>query len=298
MKFKELSKPLTQLLLVNSVILAISVSFSITVQGAENVAMVADIEGLGAITIAGEDEPVDILVELASGAELSLGDDSKLTLFFFDSSEEYIYEGPGKILIEDQQPKLLSGKEADTRNLNMTKLADIAAEDEGGIGLGVLKLRNFEKPKLQLLSPVDTKVLAMQPEFNWLPVEGATSYKFVLSNDLGKKITDISLNENSIVLPEDTQLDFGEEYTWEIIAQTSEQTEYRAHAYFSVAEEHISEQVESSRPDKSASFSEKVVYARLLEKLGLKQSAKTLWQELVALKPDSALLQMRTNTQD
>jgi hypothetical protein len=292
MKFEDLSKPLTQLLLV------ISVSFSIAAQAEENVAMIADIEGLGAISIAGESDPVDILVELASGAELSLGDDSKLTLFFFASSEEYTYDGPAKILIEQQQPKLLSGTEANTRNLNMVKLADIAAEDEGGIGLGVLKLRNFEKPKLQLLSPVDTKVLAMQPEFNWLPVEGATSYKFVLSNDLGKKITDISLNENSIVLPEDTQLDFGEEYTWEIIAQTSEQTEYRAHAYFSVAEEHISEQVESSRPDKSASFSEKVVYARLLEKLGLKQSAKTLWQELVALKPDSALLQMRTNTQD
>ncbi|MBL4673773.1 MAG: hypothetical protein JKX81_16055 [Arenicella sp.] len=290
MKFTALSKPLTLLLL------AISVTFSVSAQEAENVAMIADIEGLGAITIAGESEPVDILVELASGAELSLADDSTLTLFFFASSEEYTYDGPGKILIEEQQPKLLSGKEANTRNLNMTKLAGIAAEDEGGIGLGVLKLRNFEKPKLQLVSPVDTKVLAIHPKFSWLPVAGATTYKFILSNDLGKKITDISLNENSVVLPDDAQLDSGEEYTWEIIAQTSEQTEYRAHAYFSVAEEHISLQVESSRPDKSASFSEKVVYARLLEKLGLKQSANTIWQELVVLKPDSALLQIRTNS--
>lgn len=265
-------------------------------QEAENVAMVADIEGNDAIKIEGKGEPVDILVELASGAELILGDDSKLTLFFFASSEEYTYSGPGRILIEDQQPKLLSGKEASTRNLNMAKLADIAAEDESGIGLGVLKLRNFEKPKLQLLSPVDTKVLAMQPTFSWSPVEGVTTYKFILSNELGKKISDISLNESSIVLPEDAQLDFGEEYTWEIVAQTSEQTEYRAHAYFSVVEEHISLQVEDSRPSKSASFSEKLVYARLLEKLGLKQSAEDIWQELVILKPNNALLQTKTNS--
>lgn len=284
MKLKNLSK----------LFLVICVTFSVNAQDNINVAMIADIEGQGAINTAGENEPADILIELAPGSEISLENDSKLTLFFFASSEEYTYNGPGQILIEAQQPKLLSGKEANTRNLNMTKLAGIAAEDEGSIGLGVLKLRNFEKPKLQLLAPVNTKVIATHPKFSWSAVEGATSYKFVLSNELGKKIADISVNDNSIELPKDARLSSGEEYTWEIITQTSEQTEYRAHAYFSVAEEHVSLQVESSRPDSTASFSEKVVYARLLEKLGLKYEAKIIWQKLVALKPESELLKVRT----
>lgn len=284
MKLKTLSK----------LFLVLCVTFSANAQNDVNVAMIADIEGQGTISTADENEPADILVELASGSKVSLEDGSKLTLFFFASSEEYSYDGPGQILIEEQKPKLLSGKEANTRNLNMTKLAGIAAEDEGSIGLGVLKLRNFEKPKLQLIAPVDTKVIAMHPTFSWSSVEEATSYQFVLSNELGKKIADISVSDNSIELPKDAQLSSGEEYTWEIITQTSDQTEYRAHAYFSVAEEYISLQVESSRPKPTASFSEKVVYARLLEKLGLNHAAKTIWQELVALKPSSELLKVRT----
>ncbi|MFT5655584.1 MAG: hypothetical protein ACJAYF_002899 [Arenicella sp.] len=287
MKLKNLSK----------LILFISITLSVNAK-AENVAMIADIEGKGAITLADSNEPAGILLELASGSALSLEDDSKLTLFFFASSEEYTYEGPGEILIEQQQPKLLSGKQANTRNLNMVKLAGIAAEDEGSIDLGVLKLRNFEKPKLQLISPVNTKVLAQQPKFSWTAVEGATTYQFILSNELGKKIVDVSVTDSSLVLPKGTKLASGTEYTWEIISQTSEQTEYRAHAYFSTAEQHVSLQVESSRPDSAATFSEKIVYARLLEKLGLKQAAKTIWQELAILKPNSEQLQTRIGSGD
>jgi hypothetical protein len=281
--------------ILNKILLVIGVSFCANAEADSNIAMIADIEGPGAITVAGNNQAADILDELAAGSEISLEDGSKLTLFYFASSEEYTYDGPGEILIENQQPKLVSGKQANTRNLNMAKLADIAAEDEGGIGLGVLKLRNFEKPKLQLLAPVDTKIIAMQPKFSWLPVAGASSYKFILSNELGKNIANISVSDNWVNLPVDTKLMSGEEYTWEIVVQTAEPAGYRAHAYFSIAEDYVIDQVESSRPDTAARFSEKIVYARLLEKLGLKHDAKTIWQELVVLKPNNALLQARVD---
>jgi hypothetical protein len=281
--------------ILNKILLVIGVSFCANAEADSNIAMIADIEGPGAITVAGNNQAADILDELAAGSEISLEDGSKLTLFYFASSEEYTYDGPGEILIENQQPKLVSGKQANTRNLNMAKLADIAAEDEGGIGLGVLKLRNFEKPKLQLLAPVDTKIIAMQPKFSWLPVAGASSYKFILSNELGKNIANISVSDNWVNLPVDTKLMSGEEYTWEIVVQTADPAEYRAHAYFSIAEDYVIDQVESSRPDTAARFSEKIVYARLLEKLGLKHDAKTIWQELVVLKPNNALLQARVD---
>jgi hypothetical protein len=257
--------------------------------------MIADFSGSGLILLEGSSEPADILTELSSGTELSLDDSATLTLFYFTSSEEYVYSGPAKILIEPQQPNLLSGKQADTRNLNMKKLAGIAAEDEEGIGLGVLKLRNFSKPKLELKTPVDTKVSDTRPIFTWSSVDEATGYEFILSNELGKRIADITLSETSVQLPEDIELSDGEEYTWEVIAQTSEQTEYRAHAYFSLAEDHVRQQVASSRPAEGASFSERLVYARLLEKLGLKHDAKLIWQELAALKPTSDLLQARSS---
>jgi hypothetical protein len=273
--------------------LIVSVSFAVNAQIDQNVAMVSDFEGTGSIKVAGNKEPADILIELATGAQISLAEGSKLSLFFFESSEEYAYEGPVEILIEAQQPKLLSGNAADTRNLNMAKLAGIAADDEDGIGLGVLKLRNFEKPKLQLLSPVDTTVVAMHPKFSWLPVEGATTYEFSLSNELGKQIASAAVTDHSIELPDGTQLISGAEYTWEITTQIPDAQEYSAHAYFTVAEQEVMDQVEASRPAPTASFSEKVVYARLLEKLGSKQDAKTIWQELDALKPNSPLIQSR-----
>jgi len=63
------------------------------------------------------------LDELPSGKELSIAEGSSLTLFFFGSSEEYTFEGPAKILIDELEGKLLSGSEANTRNLDMAKLA-------------------------------------------------------------------------------------------------------------------------------------------------------------------------------
>ena len=279
-----------------TLILLIGASFSVSAQDGEYVAMVSDITGQDAITVSGQSETAEILDELLSGKELSLADGSSLTLFFFASSEEYTYEGPAQILIEEQQPKLLSGSEANTRNLDMAKLVGIASEDEGGIDLGVLKLRAFEKPVLELLGPVDTMVVAKYPRFSWSPVEGASSYEFILSNELGKRIADISVRDTWVVLPEDATLVAGAEYTWEIITQTTDQTEYRAHAYFNVAEEYLRVEVDSSRPADDASFSEKVVYARLLEKLDLKHDAKALWQELATLKPSSALLKARTES--
>ncbi|GAA6138790.1 hypothetical protein NBRC116583_25370 [Arenicella sp. 4NH20-0111] len=269
-------------------------AFSYPAHGAESVAMIADLEGQGTILNGGNSAPAGILVEVEAGSELGLQEGSSLTLFYFASSEEYTYKGPVKLLVDDAQPTLLSGEEGNRRNLNLTKLADIASEDEDNIGLGVLKLRNFEKPKLQLLTPVDTSVIADQIRFTWSEVDGAKTYKFILSNELGKKIVDQSVNKTWIELPSDSKLTSGEEYTWEIIAKVSEQSEYRAHAYFNIAEDYIASQVESSRPAKTASFSEQVVYARLLEKLGLKQDAQEIWRELVTLKPNSKLLQQRT----
>ena len=276
-------------------ILIVLAGWAITAQAQDDyVAMIADIEGSASINTMGESQVADILIELTAGSQLQLEEGAKLTLFYFESSQEYSFVGPAQVSLEAQSPKILAGVEAESRNLNMAKLADIAAEDEGSIGLGVLKLRNFEKPKLQLLEPVDAIVLTKDVRFSWLAVEGASSYEFILSDELGKRIADTQVSTNSISLPSDTQLTPGAEYTWEIITQTSDQTEYRAHAYFNVAEDYLSNQVEEARPSASAGFAEKVVFARLLEKLGLKPAANALWQELAALKPNSAVLQTRS----
>jgi len=265
----------------------------VNAQDDATVAMIADIEGTATIAKDGNTQPAEILLEFVTGSEITLQADTTLTLFFFASSEEYVFDGPAGIIIGKQKPEQKSGKAASARNLNMTKLVDIASQDEDRIDLGVLKLRNFEVPNLVLTSPKDTKVISLRPEFTWSSVEGVKNYKFILANELGKTIADLTVNGPGIKLPEEFELSPGEEYTWEIIAKISADTEYRAHAYFNVAEQDILVQVEESRPDSTASFSEKVVYARLLERLNLEHAAMTIWQEIASLRPESESLQKR-----
>ena len=138
------------------------------------------------------------------------------------------------------------------------------------------------------------KVLNPDPEFTWQPVENTQSYRFILSDDLGLTMADITVEEgSSLELPEDVKLDEGVDYTWEVVAHLPAETEYRALASFSVLEASTREHVEAARPGPGASFAERAVYARMLERLDLKMAAIKIWQELALLRPEQKSLQQR-----
>ncbi len=276
-----------------SVLLLMALSSSMA--GALNntvVAMVADIQGQVMIEVDGEMQPCEILSELDAGSKLRIESDSALTLFYFDSSEEFTYDMAGEIMIGTEQPEAVTGGQASSRNLNMETLAEIAMEDDSGIAIGLLKLRSGMGPQLRLISPRDTKVLESNPEFHWTAIEGAQSYQFILSSELGKTIAAIQVAGTSLTLPADVTLGDGADYTWEIVAKDSD-TEYRAHAYFSLVEPDLRTHIESAQPTAQASFAERVVFARMLERLEVKEAATKIWQELALLRPELKPIQKR-----
>lgn len=258
------------------------------------VAMVADIQGQVMLEYDGQRQPCEILTEVTAGSKLHLEANSTLTLFYYNSSKEYTYNSAGEILVGEEQPQAISGKQPSSRDLDMSELAGIAMEDQEGIALELLKLRGMGAPELRLINPIDTKVLNPDPEFTWHPVENVQSYRFILSDDLGLAMADITVEEgSSLELPEDVKLDEGIDYTWEVVAHLPAETEYRTHASFSVLEASTREHVEAARPGPGASFAERAVYARMLERLDLKMAATKIWQELALLRPEQKSLQQR-----
>ena len=66
---------------------------------AEPVAMVTDIEGGNSVTGMGESTELSLLAELEPGGSVDLAGGSRLVIVYYDSGNEFIFEGPASITL-------------------------------------------------------------------------------------------------------------------------------------------------------------------------------------------------------
>ena len=75
-------------------------------EAAQPVAMVTDIEGENSVTGMGESVELSLLAELAPGGSIDLAAGSRLVIVYYESGNEYIFEGPASIRIGAEAPEV------------------------------------------------------------------------------------------------------------------------------------------------------------------------------------------------
>jgi hypothetical protein len=281
-----------------------SVSLSSAQQGS---AVVLDLAG--EVTLISEfdgfedESPLRRTESLARGNRIVLASGSSVVLMNFTDYQRYSYKGPGEILItadgfQSKDDKELVLNPSNINSMVTTPLSIVLGVESKSYRLpvSVIGIRDLGKKQvdISLVSPVDwERVLSKHPEFNWLAVIGAVEYRFVLKDKSGAILVDTAVKNNRTVIPNSVKLADGAIYTWSVSVTNNGVTLKSPVWSMQITTAKEREEISRLLPSKNSPISEHVLYAIVLEKLGIMSAAKKQWRVLQGLRSSDRLFRSK-----
>jgi len=244
--------------------------------------MVADLEG--GIALPGG-PMLRLLDELAPGQVVVMAKDARMVLVDLASGDEQVFKGPGRFRFD------ASGHLQGLRPVEVRKHPALGPMKLrlGGMAQVALVMRSgLPAPSLEVL-PKGPLVLETAPEFRWQPQGVQATYQFKLFNSKGGTLLDRTLSETRLQAP---ALKPGEDFTWVLEARLPERPPRIASGRIQVADTATREALLLSRPALGAPFSERLVYAALLEDAQIGDDARAAWQLLAEERPGDSRLKV------
>jgi hypothetical protein len=247
---------------------------------AEPVAFVADVKGSANIE---GDGKVNFLAELPAGTRLLLGTGASVSVAYAASGAEFSFEGPGEFTVTDKEVRadkgtkpLRKGVQALSGNAVVTQAASTAAASVRMRGVSLTP----PAPKTGLQSPVDTRVSDLMPWLRWRGETEPKGYNVVIQDDAGKVAWKGASADPAIKVvygrlkPETS-------YSWKVTGPQGPVGE----AHFETLSADAIAKIKTSRAS-AKTFSDRVMYAFLLQDLGASQEAREAWGVLARERPE------------
>ncbi|MDO8811689.1 MAG: hypothetical protein Q7J38_06645 [Gallionella sp.] len=267
--------------------------FPLIANSAEPVAMITDLKGNVYLANKPKTAPLAVLSYLPPGEEIVLEAGAQIVVTYFAQSTEYSFKGPGRVVIHAQEAKALKGS-AETRRLDTEKSgAAMKFVQSGKLTFATVEMRALSFVKPTLLSPVNTKIASLTPVFKWKGLDDTEKYLMTLMDERGQIVRQVEVMANSWTMPANAILQHGANYRWRVDALFKTGDKLNAEGSFSVADIQTINRIIAQQPPANASFSDNVTYAIFLEEEGFRESAKGIWQELSAQRPDDPNLKRR-----
>ena len=238
---------------------------------AEGVAFVTDVKGT--VDLAGHRPSV--LSELPSGARLKVGGDGTIAVMYAASGKEYVLKGPGEYDVGPTEIGAGSGPKPAARTTEWRAsnrvLAQVAQTSSASV-----RMRSLSKPKAVEPSPFPSEgnIVSLQPTFRWAKAGAATGEFMLLVDGYEKPVHTAKAGPVSYRMP--TKLKPDTEYYWRVAAGPDEVASGR----FRTLPADAIQTVEARRPKAKAEFSDRLMFALLLQEMGATQEARDLWASL------------------
>ncbi len=229
--------------------------------------------------------PVRLLDEIAAEKPLFLGKGARLVLVRLTSGEELAFQGPGRFHF--RADGTLQGARAIKRREHPV-LANLRLKSSGMAQAAVV-MRSTQKASLAF-SPRGPVVLDPPVEFLWESLGTDASYQFKLFDSRGQLHLDQTQVQTSVSLSDRKPLLRNETYTWILEARLPDQAPRVFTGEFRVLDATRREQLEKARPKPEELFSERLVYAALLQDLQIRDEAAAAWKRLSQERPEDARL--------
>jgi hypothetical protein len=247
--------------------------------GAAGIALVTDVVGNATIATA-PSESLKLLGELDSGVEVAVSDRAQLVVFYLVEGAEYTLNGPGQYRILAKGPEPLRGASPPQRKATAAAYKELRLRTDR-VAQGGMVMRGDPI----LASPVNEVVLDGDAAFRWRPFAREASYQFELVDQAGARLLASETRDTEIRLPPSLTLVPGHTYYWSLRGRDAGgDTFYRA-AEFHVADAALRRRIEAAQPKPDAPFSERVLFAALLEEAGMKTAAQAQRRALAAERP-------------
>lgn len=261
---------------------------------AEPVAMVTDAGGGVFVVADGKKQKIPLLAYLEPGAVIHLDEHAHVSITLFAKPVEYRFTGAAKLTVEEGRVVAHEGR-AEAHPVSLEKTSAVrrfTVAQRESVAQAAYEMRAV-RPGLRLGDPVDTRLLGDDTVFSWDGPHPLDGYRLNLYGNGGKLLHQASVTDNSWAPPAGL-LKAGDTYTWEVGASLESGEVLTARGSFSVARSAEAGAVRAQEPQAGASFSERVLYAVLLESKGFRYDARRIWKALADERPDDAVAKERS----
>jgi hypothetical protein len=234
---------------------------------APTIALVTDVVG-NARLAARSSQPLKLLAELGAGAEVVVAENAQLVVFYLADGAEYTFNGPGRYRLRKLAPEALRGAPP-LRKASPTVYRTLRVKNER-VAQGALATRGDPI----LIFPVSEVVLDGNAEFAWRRLAPDAAYQFELVDASGTRLMFAETRDTGIRLPPTMRLTPGETYYWSVRGRDELGNAFYRPAEFRIADAALRNRLEAAAPAADASFSERVLYAALLEQAGCVSAAQ------------------------
>lgn len=256
---------------------------------ADGVAFLTDLKG--DVKIDGSTRPA-LMSEIGKGQKIVLGKDATLAVMFIQSGEEMVLKGPGefdvdkggKAINKTGQAGQIVARKTDWK-ISSQALVKVSQTSSASIRMRSLNpaaaAANADTKVGALLYPVRGNIATLQPVLSW-QATGASAYdvSLAMASEPDKPLAAGKANGASHKFS--TKLKPDTEYIWTV---TAGGTELGRGKFRTLAADDIAA-VEKKKPSDKAVFSERLLYAVMLNDLGLTQDAQALWAKLAGERAD------------
>ena len=246
---------------------------------ADGIAFITNMKG--DVALDGNPRPT-LLAELAKGQKLTLGQDSQASVMFVASGKEYALKGPGQYLVKDAEMTSMSGAAPVTRetqwHASNKVLVQVAQTSAASV-----RMRSIAVPKPdtepKLLYPTEGNIATLQPTFRWRGAGGKGEFLLLVAGQ-EKPVHTAKVLGSSYRIGAKLRPDT--EYTW-IVSIAGDEV---GTGHFRTLTSDALASVEKQRPSDKAEFSDRVMFALMLQDLGAAQDARESWSRLAQERDD------------
>ncbi len=264
-------------------------------QAAEPVAMITDVLGNVFLQNNGKEVKLKVLSYLEPGMSLRLDSKSSVTIATFSPATVLTASGPVRLELHGGEVRLAGGVKLTGQNLDADKASaahKFSAIQRERVAMAAYQMKSLELGVV-LRSPENVAVLTDRPEFKWSSPQDAINHVMTLSDETeGKRVSEVTVSVPEWKLPVTQSLRRDHRYLWQVTTNLSSGKSLSSVGRFSILSGVRAEKIELHKPADTASFSDRVLYAVLLENEGLKTEASAAWNALAAERPDEPLLKV------
>lgn len=267
-------------------------AFSALVQAAP-FAMVTDLKGGAWASEHGKQQKLALLSYIESPVEVKVEPSSMLGVTYFASGVQYSVQGPARVALGAQAPRVIEGQPALSTKLGPQKAIEggLSKDQWRRLQQATVVMRTV-KPSFAVVSPDKSVVLTREPEFEWTAAGEAKRFRLVVYGPDNHILHETTTEQTALRPGSALKLEPGQRYRWkvEVLGVT---TPTRAVGTFTTENDALREQMIAKRPGVGAPLAARIFFATILEVEGYMADARAEWKALAREYPDVPEIKQR-----
>jgi hypothetical protein len=255
---------------------------AVTALAADGVAFITNLKG--EVSVDGAPRPL-LMSELAKGQKVAVGKEGQVTVMYIQSGKEYQLKGPGDYTVGEREIAAAHGIPPAARDTPWRASSDVLVKVARSSSASI-RMRSIApaKPeaKAKLDFPIRGAVTQLQPTLRWTApdAKAQADVAIAVAGREEKPVAKARVAATSHRFPVKLQPDT--EYAWTVSVGGQE----IGAARFRTLPAAAIRNAEKRRPPEKAEFTDRLMYALLLQEMGAEQEAQEAWGRLALERTD------------